>query len=394
MDTLKRGLPLYKELSDRGYRENNGIADQPFFHEANPGLYFDKFIDTWDLENKKNIIQAPGSAKNDSDKLKQGSKRAFLEEIIEYNNKNTGNQNLTKPLALHHKRMNDLHDALFAQTSLKPKDYRMDFKTDWRFVSGLGNGHPFESGFIWHRTLGVPYLPGSSVKGMIRAWAAQWLKNEHVNELLGPENVSDETSGKCGKIIIFDAIPNKPPKLELDILNPHYGPYYEDPSNPPADYYNPVPVFFLSVVKGAEFSFTVAPRPGAYKQDGSENNTISKDLDTVKDWLCKALENIGCGGKTAVGYGLFNKPSTTANGDTIRWENAKVQYSQGTREITAYSEGKKAHATISNNENLKHFVDSLSNRRKKDLTQDGIRATVMVAGSGNHYTILSIEKTG
>jgi len=37
-------------------------------------------------------------------------------------------------------------------------------RTAWRFVSGLGRSRPVENGFVWHHTLGVPYLPGSSIR--------------------------------------------------------------------------------------------------------------------------------------------------------------------------------------------------------------------------------------
>ena len=37
------------------------------------------------------------------------------------------------------------------------------------FVTGMGNPHPLENGFTWHPTLGMPYLPGSAVKGLARA---------------------------------------------------------------------------------------------------------------------------------------------------------------------------------------------------------------------------------
>lgn len=40
-----------------------------------------------------------------------------------------------------------------------------------RLVIGLGSHHPLETGLLFHRTLGVPYIPGSSIKGLIRAWA-------------------------------------------------------------------------------------------------------------------------------------------------------------------------------------------------------------------------------
>jgi len=40
-------------------------------------------------------------------------------------------------------------------------------KTDWHFVIGMGETHPIENGFTWHHTLGVPYVPGSSFKGIV-----------------------------------------------------------------------------------------------------------------------------------------------------------------------------------------------------------------------------------
>jgi CRISPR-associated protein Cmr6 len=82
------------------------------------------------------------------------------------------------------------------------------------------------------------------------------------------------------------------PKLELDIMNPHYGPYYTDEKGekPPADYYSPVPVYFLALKKGTRFRFRWA----------------SKDdhlLGCVKDWLKEAIKVFGVGAKTRAGYG-------------------------------------------------------------------------------------------
>jgi CRISPR-associated protein Cmr6 len=39
----------------------------------------------------------------------------------------------------------------------------------------LGNPHPVEKGFLWHPTLGTPSLPGSGVKGLVRAWVEAWM---------------------------------------------------------------------------------------------------------------------------------------------------------------------------------------------------------------------------
>jgi len=97
-----------------------------------------------------------------------------------------------------------------------------------------------------------------------------------------------------GKVIFFDAIPLKFPKLKLDIMNPHYQEYYSDSSGktPPADYLSPNPIFFLTVGEGAEFYFAVASR---------ENGLATK----AKKWLENALKELGVGAKTSAGYGYF-----------------------------------------------------------------------------------------
>lgn len=265
-------LPLYNEFQLKK-------------SEANPGLLFDKFPAGW--------------AHRWHAKLPDGAKENFF-------NKFTGMNycHLKKDLQSYLERQEQLVCQLCGSDT-SPLLY---LKTDWRFISGLGSGHPYETGFIWHRTLGVPYLPGSSVKGMIRAWAEQWCNKEEcdmdtVRRLFGSESLKDEPgSGKAGSLIIFDALPIRPPKLELDILNPHYQPYYEsNGAKPPADYYNPVPVFFLTVAPDQSFRFCLAPRQGVQTEDAAVDVTRGYEL------LEEALKILGAGGKTAVGYGSFKE---------------------------------------------------------------------------------------
>ena len=77
-------------------------------------------------------------------------------------------------------------------------------------------------------------------------------------------------------------------------MNPHYGPYYKGEA-PPADYHNPVPLFFLTV-KNATFDFYLGMKPKHYNKDL---------LDKANTWLEKALTEHGIGAKTAVGYGYM-----------------------------------------------------------------------------------------
>lgn len=81
--------------------------------------------------------------------------------------------------------------------------------------------------------------------------------------------------------------------FRIDTMNPHYGPYYESKGgNPPGDWYNPVPVFYLTVNEGVKYRFVIASN---YKEL----------VDTTKEWLKFALENVGVGAKGNQGYGVF-----------------------------------------------------------------------------------------
>ncbi len=173
----------------------------------------------------------------------------------------------------------------------------MVLSSQWHFVTGLGNNHPVENGFAWHHTLGVPYLTGAAVKGMVRAWCEVWegFDDAAIKQWFGDTDQS-------GELMFFDAVPIKPVQLKADIMTPHYGDWYakgdtikdaaNEPEKVPADWHDPNPVSFLVVDKGASFQFGVAKRP---------NSNI--DLSKVVGALTKALEYLGAGAKTSAGYG-------------------------------------------------------------------------------------------
>ena len=76
-------------------------------------------------------------------------------------------------------------------------------------------------------------------------------------------------------------------------MNPHYGPYYETKGKePPADWYNPVPIPYLTVNTGVRYRFVIASR---------NKNLLSKAVE----WLAFALTIIGVGAKGSQGYGVF-----------------------------------------------------------------------------------------
>jgi len=167
-------------------------------------------------------------------------------------------------------------------------------RTQGRLVAGTGRSHPIEVGLAWHHTLGVPYLPGSGFKGIVREWAEGWTGKEIdqalVIELLGSQE-------EVGAVVFLDALPTKPVKLAADVMTPHYGDYYQDSSGntPPGDWLSPTPIPFLTVADGQEFLFAVVPADPTHKGLCGQ----------AMVWLQDALANLGAGAKTAAGYGRF-----------------------------------------------------------------------------------------
>ena len=181
-------------------------------------------------------------------------------------------------------------------------------------VTGIGQTHPSETSMVFEHNVGVPYIPASSIKGIIRfAYILSvifnddgTLKDEFENkekiENLGNYGVSDIFGGDKilegksksykGGVIFLDAYPLTVPELKVDIMNPHYGDYYSNNETPPADYLSPVPIKFLTVKRGTEFVFRFVAKEGI--------------ADIALDALKKAITQEGIGAKTALGYGLFD----------------------------------------------------------------------------------------
>jgi CRISPR-associated protein Cmr6 len=180
------------------------------------------------------------------------------------------------------------------------------FIAQTRLVVGLGLPSPLETGFLLDRLTGCPYLPGSSVKGLLRAAARLVQKGElegekifwdvHLERIFGPE-ITPGAIPKTGETTFYDAFPSRWPSLEVDVLTPHYGKYYRD-AVVPGDWDNPVPVPFLAVMAGTTFHFYIQAAPS--------------DFESLKKLLGIALDWLGIGAKKSSGYGVFGKEAPAA----------------------------------------------------------------------------------
>ena len=182
-----------------------------------------------------------------------------------------------------------------------------------RLITGLGQTHPSETGMLFDHNIGVPYIPSSSIKGVVRFAHIlneildedlnlkeefknkDYLKDKEINNLIdifggNKEKTDNSSEAYKGSVIFLDAYPVNIPKLDIDIMNPHYGKYYSE-EEPPADYLEPNPIKFLTVKANEEFIFRVV---------------VKKELfESTKKALERAIQQEGVGAKTSLGYGLF-----------------------------------------------------------------------------------------
>ena len=258
--------PLYQRLK---------AARVSYQGDGNLGLYYTRFFDQWDSKT----WTVPDSGKPEW--IRQTVKAATPDGRI---------------LAAQEGRTRALAKTAGGEVRL--------FETTWRFVTGLGLPHPVENGFLWHPTLGVPYLPGTSVKGLLHAWIEEWagLDEEPKKELsLRWFGNTDQ----AGDLVFFDALPTVQPKLVADVMTPHTGKWQEkgqeitdprsstDADKVPADWHSPNPVPFL-VVQDAKFLFAIGRR---------HPRVATVEVENAFRQLELALRILGAGAKTAVGYG-------------------------------------------------------------------------------------------
>lgn len=212
--------------------------------------------------------------------------------------------------------VNNRHKSAIRKSGLKITEPTIKLTPDWRLIVGLGNESVYETSMTLHHIYGIPYIPGQAVKGVVRNWIINEIFGQNKKgktDLKGAEKRALDNLGfrkifgkqdNQGKVIFFDAFPTGKINLKTDIMNPHYGPYYSE-GKPPADYHNPIPIFFLTV-ENTQFEFII----GIKEKDNQQielGKFNGKILQVASDWIKNALQEHGIGAKTAVGYGYFQE---------------------------------------------------------------------------------------
>lgn len=181
-----------------------------------------------------------------------------------------------------------------------------------RMIVGLGNTSPIETSICLHHTYGVPYIPGSAIKGLVAAYARQqlgadWAKGSETQPA-NPLNAYQTMFGhpsSAGYLTFFDAlyIPNSSQPLAIDVMTPHHMNYQAGNLQAPTDFDSPNPVAFLSATGSYLFAI------------GGEEAWVTAAFTILE----KALQEYGIGAKTSSGYGRLKlePPPRDSNQDAL-----------------------------------------------------------------------------
>lgn len=264
-------------------------------------------------------------------------------------------------------------------------------KLDNRMYIGMGEASPLEAAISLHHSYGVPFIPGSAIKGVIHHYALELLDKETdkhlINTLFGrePEKNQPRDSGEAGYIIFNDAwwMPESAQTpLIPEIITAHHPDYYSKKGKVSAtDFDSPNPNPQIAV-RGS-FLFSVEGEQSWAKY-------------AIK-LLTQAMQHKGAGAKGTSGYGYFNeetepyKTEEQKQQDKIEtWETAIIKKDNirglGDAIVATYN-GEKAQAR---QQDLQLDIEQLSKNKQKKM-KNGIQQSITVEKIGNSYKITQLN---
>lgn len=248
------------------------------FSTAPPGHRFYLYFQIWSQNHAGTLT------------IKPADKPHAVDRIL---NLNPGDQKTMQALAKRQQAMAGDHVWQLPTRTVAP------------LTTGLGMEHPLENGFAFLNPYGLPYLPGSSIKGVLRQAARDLAADKEagwnqslIDRLFGPETQDDDNAHR-GALVFWDALPVLPgDSLMTEVMTPHQGEYHEGKA-PPHDSGQPNPILFLALPPNTRLNFFVdCDRrfldPAMTATDWQQ--PLREAFEYACDWL-------GFGAKTAVGYG-------------------------------------------------------------------------------------------
>lgn len=293
------------------------------------------------------------------------------------------------------------------------------------FTTGLGNEHPLENGFAFLNPYGLPYLPGSGIKGVVRQAARElasgewgdtngWNLDESyllrigeeeiglslLDALFGRETPSGESGHVRGALSFWDVVPQiEGEQLAVEVMTPHQGHYYQQ-GGTPHDSGSPNPINFLTVPPKSRFTFHVMCDRGRLRRLAPPLAEGERWKGLVEAAFQHAFQWLGFGAKTSVGYGALTLatqpaaigvvPSAAAPAAKTRapdaeapaeiWERARLQYNRQNGTLTATGPNNaKAYAYDERGAELLSRLPAELQQRVR--TNQFVRAVARVRGS-------------
>lgn len=209
-----------------------------------------------------------------------------------------------------------------------------------RLMVNMAGGVVENAGICLDRCFGMPYLPGSAVKGITRAtalWAIREAPEGEKERLLalamlifGYVGQDWQKSGgafawaaglpmaravaerlqtpgrndRRGSVCFLPAHPLQPPKIVVDMVNPHYPDYYSGKCPDANDNESPKPNYFPAVEAGCRYGFAAV----LMREPPKAVCSAAELLGQLQTWMHHAVRRKGAGAKTGAGYGWFWLP--------------------------------------------------------------------------------------
>lgn len=202
--------------------------------------------------------------------------------------------------------------------------------TGYAHGSGLeGANDDINSGFSLDYVTGQPYIPASSVKGLLRsAFEHPDLIKELIKKPLEEldfkelENkiFGDEKTKEKGDDVFFDAVIRSSCRGDKRILGSDYiTPHKEETKNP-------IPILIMKLLPDVVIEFS-------FKLSDTDINGVTVSAQDKSELFCEIFEVLGAGAKTNVGYGVLSKvekdsvlekdPVIERNGVKTQTQNSK-----------------------------------------------------------------------
>lgn len=264
---------MYNELSEKGQVKNEFWKELNKLRKEKAKLEIEKNKENKEKINNK-IKEVKEKIKNILNPTGRRNKDFFFIKTNEIKNYKANNF-----------KINDLGNK-----SLKLKTTYPGLLLGSGYSHDTGLEGDFKLGFYFDYTTGLPIIPGSSIKGVLRS---VFKYEDYIKELLGKEGVVikelEQEIFDYGDIFYDAEIETEGEKIfGEDYLCPHN----ENPLK------NPTPLKFLKVLPGITFKFQFELKDGLITP--SEKNELFR----------KILLDIGVGAKTNVGYGQFDRKAS------------------------------------------------------------------------------------